>query len=55
MDKHDLHWSYPEYKPHITLCYDLKFGPKLLANLKDKLVGRTLILGKEHVENLDDN
>jgi 2'-5' RNA ligase len=54
MAEHDLHWSYPEYKPHVTLCYDITLTPKLLERLKDKLVGRSIILGNETVEALDE-
>jgi hypothetical protein len=54
MDDHDLNWDYPEYKPHVTLCNDITLPAKLLERLKDKLIGKTIVLGNEHVETLDD-
>jgi hypothetical protein len=49
----DLEWDYPEYKPHITICYDLKFGPRILQRLKNILVGQTVTLVNEKIEPLD--
>jgi 2'-5' RNA ligase len=48
-----LKWDYPEYKPHITICYDLKLDAKSMKNLKDVLIGQTLILSGEKMEPLD--
>src|ERR1035437_8997181 len=34
MEKHDLQWDYEEYKPHITLAYDLTPTPPELEILR---------------------
>ena len=50
---HNLSWDYPSYVPHVTLLYDTKLQPLVLQGLKKVLVGRTLVLGKESVEDLN--
>ena len=47
MDKYDATYDYPEYKPHITLCYDLK-GMKVPKFVPMK----PLTLEKEYEEDL---
>ena len=53
MDEHNLEWDYLHYIPHITICYDISPKKEPLANLKDKLVGRSLVLVNEQIEALD--
>jgi hypothetical protein len=52
MDLHKLEWDYPHYIPHITICYDIQPKKEPLSNLKDKLVGRSLVLVNEQIEAL---
>jgi 2'-5' RNA ligase len=53
MEKHNLEYDHPTYKPHITLCYEIKLSDKSIARLKHSLVGRTILLNNESIEPLD--
>jgi 2'-5' RNA ligase len=53
MRTYNLQWDYKNYIPHITLCYDLNFGPRILQRLKNILVGQTVTLINEKIESLD--
>jgi hypothetical protein len=55
MKEHGLQWDYPDYKPHITLAYDIKPDPGLLKRLKAALVGKHLVLQDETIESLDED
>lgn len=54
MRKYSLEWDYPDYKPHITILYDLIISDKNLSELKKRLIGRNITLTEESIEELDE-
>lgn len=55
MRRYSLEWDYPDYQPHVTICYDTNITKEQLSRLKDKLVGKTIHLSNEKVEPLDED